>query len=65
MKKIAKKIPSNPCGDWLGLSFGENRPPRINVHAPLSDFFAKFTWGSGFFFDPRVTAPIKPSRSKG
>jgi len=65
MKKRSKKMPSNLCYDWITPPFGENRPPCISIHAGLSDFVQKFTRGSDFFFDPRVIAPLKPSRGMG
>ena len=65
MKKMSDKTVLSPCADWLSCPFLQNRPRWINVHAGLSDFVQKFTRGSGFFLDPRVNAPLKPSRGMG
>ena len=65
MEKRAKKIASNPCRNLRSSTFHGNRPPCISIHAPLSDFCDKFTRGSGFFFDPLVIAPLKPTPRLG
>ena len=65
MEKRGKKTAKNPCADWLNCTLLKNRPRWFNIHAGLSDFLHKFTRGFGFFFDPRVIAPFKPSRGAG
>ena len=65
MKKRVKKIATTPCTIWLYRTFPQNRPPRISIHAGLSDFLQKFTRGSDIFFDPHVNAPLKPTPRLG